>query len=101
MRTGAPAGAPVTRGAGSRPASAGLDPEPDVGLVADAPQPLLVGLASLLFLQLALGLHAQPVFAGILAATIENLDQVETELGLDGLAEFVEFEVLQGLLERR
>src|SRR5437868_973749 len=64
-----------------------LEPQLDVGFVAQLPQPLLVGLVGLALAQRLPGLLPHPLRRHFGGAPLEHLDEVVTERRLDRLAD--------------
>src|SRR5437764_4655533 len=71
----------------------------DVGLVAELPQPLLVGLVRFALAQGLARLQALPLGRHVARAPLEHLDEVVAEGRAHGLADLADFQLLVVVLE--
>src|SRR6266850_1236040 len=78
-----------------------LKPQFDVGLVAELPQPLLVGLVGLALAQRLAHLQPAAFGADVARAALEDLDQVVAERGAHRLAHLADLQLFVGALELR
>src|SRR6267142_1997991 len=78
-----------------------LKPQLDVGLVAELPQPFLVGLVGLALAQRLAHLQPAAFGADVARAALEDLDQVVAERGAHRLAHLADLQLFVGALELR